>query len=591
MKHAPQPVLRRLNDLPIGSKMLLGGAVLLVLFIAFLASVGLGYQAANRSQTLAEELQSGARELGRLRAQMAEYLIGDVGPGAAEAELRAVESTFADLARRYADHPVGAAFTSEFLPRWRRFAQTTASLLEDGAPGDPQAVIKALRRLQSQHAETTEPLHGLVQQARENAHARNASTIRGVSLLGAVAVAVILFTFYLLHRNIAGRLARMNATIRRMEDTGDLSLRLEADSADEIGHLAQTCNQLAETTRDSLERERQEKEDLSEMIEIILGVVEGAAKGDLTHFLMEFHGNKSIDRLANGVRTMIDSLNRLISEVRESGFQVTQSTSEISASAVQQEATTSELAATSNQISASASEIAATSKELVHTMDEVYGVMEAATTAAERGQSGIDSMDATIRAMVSAVDTISAKLETLSEKAGNINLVVSTITKVADQTNLLSLNAAIEAEKAGEYGKGFAVVATEIRRLADQTAVSTWDIEQMVQEIQSATSACVMAMEKVSGEIHKGADNVRHVSGELTDIIDKVQALLPEFESVKESIHAQSDGATQISDSIRQLNESVQETAESLRRSNAAVTRLKDAVQVLNNGVARFTIA
>jgi methyl-accepting chemotaxis protein WspA len=74
-------------------------------------------------------------------------------------------------------------------------------------------------------------------------------------------------------------------------------------------------------------------------------------------------------------------------------------------------------------------------------------------------------------------------LGVLSEKAGTIRHVVTTIPKVADQTNLLSLNATIEAEKAGEYGRGFAVVASEIRPLADQAAVATHDIEQMVKEI------------------------------------------------------------------------------------------------------------
>ena len=72
---------------------------------------------------------------------------------------------------------------------------------------------------------------------------------------------------------------------------------------------------------------------------------------------------------------------------------------------------------------------------------------------------------------------------------------------MADQTNLLSLNAAIEAEKAGEYGLGFAVVAMEIRRLADQTAVATYDIEKMVKEMHSAVAAGVMGMDKFSDEV------------------------------------------------------------------------------------------
>ena len=66
--------------------------------------------------------------------------------------------------------------------------------------------------------------------------------------------------------------------------------------------------------------------------------------------------------------------------------------------------------------------------------------------------------------------------------------------KVAEQTNLLSVNAAIEAEKAGEQGRGFLVVAREIRRLADQSAIASLDIEHMVRQMQSAVSAGVMDM-------------------------------------------------------------------------------------------------
>ncbi len=583
--------MKRLNDLPIGSKMLLGGFLLALLLAIFLAVIGFGYRTASQSQSVADAVQNGAMRLHALSLGAQQILLGG------QSDTR-TSARHAHWPKQIVPSPISVNSTGP--AKWTTVSNASSCRCGTNCARTLRAIVQhgvsdaerlpQLRALQQSDERAAAVLQGLFKHAYMTAELTNSNTVRVVVVISTIIATSILVLFYLLHRNIAGRLARMNAIVGRMETTGDLSIRLPVDSQDEIGHLAQACNDLAHATAETMARERQEKEDLDEMIELILGVTDSAAKGDLTQVLMEFHGNKSIDHLANGVRGMIDSLNRLISEVRESGFQVAQSSSEISASAVQQEATTSELAATSNQISASASEIAATSKELVITMDDVYEVMQAATGAASLGQNGIDSMDESIRNMVSAVDTISAKLETLNEKAGNINMVVSTITKVADQTNLLSLNAAIEAEKAGEYGKGFSVVATEIRRLADQTSVSTWDIEQMVKEIQSATSACVMAMEKVSGEIHKGAANVGQVSGQLTEIIDKVQVLLPEFESVKESIHAQSDGATQISDSIRQLNESVQETAESLRRSNTAIGRLRDAVQVLNNGVARFTI-
>jgi methyl-accepting chemotaxis protein WspA len=224
-------------------------------------------------------------------------------------------------------------------------------------------------------------------------------------------------------------------------------------------------------------------------------------------------------------------------------------------------------------------------------MTSVSAVAEQAALLAGRGQEGLTRMEETMRNVTEAATSITAKLGVLSEKANNINQVVTTITKVADQTNLLSLNAAIEAEKAGEAGRGFSVVATEIRRLADQTAVATYDIEQTVKEIQSAVAAGVMGMDKFSDQVRRGMQEVQQVGEQLTQIIQQVQTLAPRFVEVSEGMQAQATGAEQISDALTQLTEASQQTVQSLRQSTDAIGGLNEVAHALRGAVSRFRLA
>jgi hypothetical protein len=212
----------------------------------------------------------------------------------------------------------------------------------------------------------------------------------------------------------------------------------------------------------------------------------------------------------------------------------------IAASAREQEATATEVAAARR---GDVARLRPRRRSRAH--DERGSAAEESAGLAGQGQAGLTRMEATMRQVMDASGSINHKLAVLNEKAGNINHVVTTITKVADQTNLLSLNAAIEAEKAGEYGRGFAVVATEIRRLADQTAVATYDIDRMVKEIQSAVSAGVMGMDKFSDEVRRGMHEIEQVSGQLTQIIHQVQRARPRCEAVTEGMQAQATGAGQ----------------------------------------------
>ncbi|SFI62403.1 methyl-accepting chemotaxis protein WspA [Pseudomonas argentinensis] len=324
-------------------------------------------------------------------------------------------------------------------------------------------------------------------------------------------------------------------------------------------------------------------------VQQVADTLQTLASGDLTARL-NLGRRDEFGAIETGFNGMAEEIKTLVAQAQRSAVQVTTSVTEIAATSKQQQATATETAATTTEIGATSREIAATSRDLVRTMTEVSGAAEQTSTLAGAGQLGLARMEDTMHQVMSAAELVNAKLAILNEKAGNINHVVTTIVKVADQTNLLSLNAAIEAEKAGEYGRGFAVVATEVRRLADQTAVATYDIEQMVREIQSAVSAGVMGMDRFSEEVRRGIAEVGQVGEQLAQIIHQVQALAPRVLMVNEGMQAQSTGAEQINQALVQLSEASSQTVESLRQASASIDDLNLVANGLRAGVSRFKV-
>jgi methyl-accepting chemotaxis protein WspA len=342
-----------------------------------------------------------------------------------------------------------------------------------------------------------------------------------------------------------------------------------AKGEDEVSQLARSFEQMVATLKQSA------------------AISERIASGDLT---VQPQPQGEADLVGRSQADMVAQLSSLIGQVQQSGVQVNSSAVEIAAVAKQQQATASEVASTTTEISSTAREMSATSTELLKSADQVSIVASETATLATQGKASLNRIEAIIRQITEASGTVTNRLGVMNEKAANINTVVTTITKVADQTNLLSLNAAIEAEKAGEYGKGFAVVATEIRRLADQTAASTSDIERIVKELVSAVSAGVMGMDKFSEEVRRGASEISDTRQQLDEVVAQVQSLAPSVETLHEGMRAQTQGAEQISDALSQLGEAARQTSDSIRDSSRAVEQLNDATRGLQGAISRFKI-
>lgn len=406
---------------------------------------------------------------------------------------------------------------------------------------------------------------------------------------GGLAVLVLsLLIAYSLGRAILGPLANLTAGLARLGG-GDQAARIEVTSGDELGRVSEDFNKMAAQLQAATQREQDQTGQLRAKVDSLLEVVSKAASGDMTGKIT-VSGDDAIGQLGDGLQRMFDNLRALLTNVQKAGIQVTTSATEIAASAKQQEATGVEQAQTSVEVLSTTKEISSNTSQLLKTMEDATAVADYTTSATSEAQGNLRRMDQTMQNMVNATDSINAKLAALSEKASNINSVLTTITKVADQTNILSLNAAIEAEKAGEAGRGFSVVATEIRRLADQTSVSTWDIEQMLKEMQSAVSASVMGMDKFSEEIRRSVGEVRQVTDQLSGVMDQVQKLAPQFDAVLQGMQAQAVGAQQITETMMQLNDATQQTVESLKATSEAVHQLQYAAGDLQSSVATFAV-
>ncbi len=329
---------------------------------------------------------------------------------------------------------------------------------------------------------------------------------------------------------------------------------------------------------------------LSQRVQLVSDVADRVAQGDLTTEVPSTDDRDETGRLLFAIGAMTLSLRGLVTRVKQASVELMSTATEFAATSRQQESTVQGFGASTNEIAAAVKQIAATSQELLATMEGLNAVSGQTADLAEQGQSGLSSLDSTMDRLAQAANAMSARLGAIREEAAEITGVVTTISKVADQTNLLSINAAIEAEKAGEQGLGFLVLAREIRRLADQTAVATLDIEQMVKQMQTAVSAGVMEIDRFAEEVRSGVGTVDRVGGQFGQIISQVKTLSERFDTVNHGMRSQSQGARQIGEAMGQLLDGARQTSVSLREFNAATESLRDAVSVLKQEIAKFNL-
>ena len=289
------------------------------------------------------------------------------------------------------------------------------------------------------------------------------------------------------------------------------------------------------------------------------------------------------------LRNLVTGLHAPLKQIRRSSAEVTESSGQIAESLTRLEASVAGHAGSTNAATTASREILAATQELAETMRAVQQLASEAASLASTGLESLRGIDSTMRGQLDASDGISLGLSAISDRAAAITPVISTITNLANRANLVSLNAAIEAERAGEHALGFSVVALEIRRLADQTAVTALDLEKLIGELQAAVQEGVAGLSRYSAQTRNCFQTIAGITGSLSRPIDYIRRLEPHFEAANGGMQAQTRAARQVMEAAQRLAEVAGQTRDSLAGFRQNADQMRSAAQLLQGEVERFS--
>jgi len=314
------------------------------------------------------------------------------------------------------------------------------------------------------------------------------------------------------------------------------------------------------------------------------------AEGDLTVTIEPENRTDEIGVLMQVFYRMIENLRTQTRQIVEGANTLAASISQISATVTQLAASASETSSSVSEITATVEEVRQTSHVSSEKAGNVAAGAEEARHISEAGKKATyDSIDGMNR-IRKEMDYIAEGIVQLSEQTRSIGEIIGAVNDLADQSNLLSVNAAIEAAKAGEHGKGFAVVAQEVKSLADQSKEATLQIRTILNDIQKATSAAVMATERGSKAVEAGVELSTRAGESIGLMSDSIDLSSDAATQIAASNQQQLVGMDQLAQAMTSIKDASLQNMDGARQLESATRSLEELGHSLKDIAGRFKV-
>ncbi|WP_321368706.1 bacteriohemerythrin [uncultured Desulfuromusa sp.] len=367
------------------------------------------------------------------------------------------------------------------------------------------------------------------------------NTRNGIVAIGIIALFIGMAFAYFISRSLTTPMKKTMTMLGDLE-AGHLDTRLHMTRKDEIGQMAQTMDNFAE----SLQTE-------------VVSALQRLANGDLT---FEIHPRDHQDQLRGSLKKLGDDLNQIMLQIQTASEQIDSGSSQVSESAQSLSDGAAQSAASVEEISSSMNEIGSQTNTSTENAQQAN---QLSTSASQSANSGSERMTEMINAM--------AEINAAGQDIGKI---IKVIDEIAFQTNLLALNAAVEAARAGQHGKGFAVVAEEVRNLAARSAKAASETAELIEgSIQKASNGT-----KIAERTAEALDEIVGSISKVSDLIEEIAA----------SSNEQAQGISQVNIGMQQIDQVIQQNTASAEESASTSEELSSQAAELKHQLSRFKL-